>query len=246
MTPWPSARRTPRACRPCLGEDRLGLHASGLAQAKTDRWLPPAGFVPSTQLEHARVGTITPEMRRVAEREPHLTPEQVRDEVAAGRMVIPANHVHLAHALDPMAIGRASKTKINANMGASPDLERPLRRGGEAEMGRALGLGHGDGPLDGRRPGRHPRRHHQERERADRHRAHLLDDHRARRHRGPRPRDGAREPRAPGQAGRGLLHDPRRRAARAPAVRARSPDRHRLVAAARCWRSGCSTTASRT
>ena len=59
-------------------------------------------------------------MRRVAEREPHLTPEQVRDEVAAGRMIIPANRVHLGYALDPMCIGRASKTKINANMGASP------------------------------------------------------------------------------------------------------------------------------
>jgi phosphomethylpyrimidine synthase len=84
------------------------------------RWIAPEGFVASTQLEHARLGRITPEMRRVAQREPHLTPEQVRDEVAAGRMVIPANHVHLAHDLDPMAIGRASKTKINANMGASP------------------------------------------------------------------------------------------------------------------------------
>ena len=80
----------------------------------------PGGFVPVTQLEHARLGTITPQMRRVAEREPHLTPEQVRDEVAAGRMVIPANVNHLRHRLDPMAIGRASKTKINANMGASP------------------------------------------------------------------------------------------------------------------------------
>ena len=83
-------------------------------------WIPPAGFTPITQLEHARLGNVTPEMRRVAEREPHLTPEQVRDEVAAGRMVIPANKVHLAHALDPMCIGRASLTKINANMGASP------------------------------------------------------------------------------------------------------------------------------
>ncbi len=75
---------------------------------------------PVTQLEHARAGHVTPEMRRVAEREPHLTPEQVRDEVAAGRMVIPANRVHLALALDPMCIGRASRTKVNANMGASP------------------------------------------------------------------------------------------------------------------------------
>jgi phosphomethylpyrimidine synthase len=73
-----------------------------------------------TQLEHARLGIITPQMQRVAEREGHLCPEQVRDEVAAGRMIIPANLVHLAYRLDPMAIGRASKTKINANMGASP------------------------------------------------------------------------------------------------------------------------------
>lgn len=80
----------------------------------------PATFEPSTQLESARLGIITPQMARVAKREGHLTPEQVRDEVAAGRMVIPANKVHLGYQLDPMAIGRASRTKINANMGASP------------------------------------------------------------------------------------------------------------------------------
>jgi phosphomethylpyrimidine synthase len=80
----------------------------------------PRGFEPVTQLESARLGIVTPQMQRVAEREGHLTPEQVRDEVAAGRMVIPANKVHLGYQLDPMAIGRASKTKINANMGASP------------------------------------------------------------------------------------------------------------------------------
>ncbi|MSR41499.1 MAG: phosphomethylpyrimidine synthase ThiC [Phycisphaerales bacterium] len=80
----------------------------------------PKGFVACTQLEHARLGAITKEMERVAAREPHLTATQVRDEISAGRMVIPANRVHLAHKLDPMAIGRASKTKINANMGASP------------------------------------------------------------------------------------------------------------------------------
>src|SRR4051812_15633825 len=80
----------------------------------------PDGFTPITHLEHARLGIITPEMYRVATREPHLTAAQVRDEVAAGRMVIPANKNHLKHKLDPMAIGRASLTKINANMGASP------------------------------------------------------------------------------------------------------------------------------
>ncbi|MFT7579863.1 MAG: phosphomethylpyrimidine synthase [Myxococcota bacterium] len=85
-----------------------------------DRWHAPVGFEPITQLEYARLGQNTPEMERVAEREPHLTADQVRVEVAAGRLIIPANTVHLGYGLDPMAIGRATKTKINANMGASP------------------------------------------------------------------------------------------------------------------------------
>ncbi|HID22112.1 MAG TPA: thiamine biosynthesis protein ThiC, partial [Planctomycetaceae bacterium] len=66
-----------------------------------DAWEPPPGFEPVTQLEFARLGIVTAEMRRVAEREGHLTPEQVRDEVAAGRMIIPANKVHLGYRLDP-------------------------------------------------------------------------------------------------------------------------------------------------
>jgi len=85
------------------------------------RWVKyPADYEPITQLEQARLGIVTEQMRRVAQREGHLTAEQVRDEVAAGRMIIPANTVHLGYQLDPMAIGRASRTKINANMGASP------------------------------------------------------------------------------------------------------------------------------
>jgi phosphomethylpyrimidine synthase len=83
-------------------------------------WRAPDGFRPVTQLESARLGIVTPAMQRVAERERHLTAEQVRLEVAAGRMIIPANTLHLGYGLDPMAIGRASLTKINANMGASP------------------------------------------------------------------------------------------------------------------------------
>jgi len=90
------------------------------ADGRRRRVTYPAAFTPITQLEHARLGTITPQMARVAEREPHLTAAMVRDELAAGRLVIPANVNHLAHRLDPMAIGRATKTKINANMGASP------------------------------------------------------------------------------------------------------------------------------
>ncbi len=97
------------------------------ARGETLRVTHPRAFQPRTQLEFARLGIVTREMRRVAAREPHFDEmtggkgaEAVRDEVAAGRMVIPANINHLAHRLDPMAIGRASRTKVNANMGASP------------------------------------------------------------------------------------------------------------------------------
>ncbi|MDH3583787.1 MAG: phosphomethylpyrimidine synthase ThiC [Phycisphaerae bacterium] len=99
--------------------DRPTVHPD-CPRAQPAHWRPPEGFEPITQLESARCGVVTPEMKRVAEREGHLSAEQVRTEVAAGRMVIPANKVHLDHQLDPMAIGRASRTKVNANMGASP------------------------------------------------------------------------------------------------------------------------------
>ena len=52
-------------------------------------------------------------------RDEHLEPEFVRQEVAAGRMVIPANKVHLAGRLRPMGIGIAARCKINANIGNS-------------------------------------------------------------------------------------------------------------------------------
>ena len=72
----------------------------------------------TTQLLAARAGQITPEMEFVARRE-DLSPELIRDEVAAGRMVIPANKVHLTKRLEPMGIGIAAKCKINANIGNS-------------------------------------------------------------------------------------------------------------------------------
>ncbi|MBI1901438.1 MAG: phosphomethylpyrimidine synthase ThiC [Planctomycetia bacterium] len=72
----------------------------------------------TTQIQDARAGVITPEMQFVARRE-DLPPELVRDEVAAGRMVIPANQEHLKKKLEPMAIGLAAKCKINANIGNS-------------------------------------------------------------------------------------------------------------------------------
>ncbi len=71
-----------------------------------------------TQIRAAQSGQITPEMQFVADRE-SLAADLVRDEVAAGRMVIPANKVHLSKKLEPMCIGVASKCKINANIGNS-------------------------------------------------------------------------------------------------------------------------------
>src|SRR5215469_7886665 len=69
-----------------------------------------------SQMHHARRGTITEEMDYVARRE-KLAPELIRDEVARGRMIIPANINHPE--LEPMAIGVASLCKINANIGNS-------------------------------------------------------------------------------------------------------------------------------
>ena len=69
-----------------------------------------------SQLHFARQGLITQEMTYVAQRE-GVAPDLIRDEVAAGRMIIPANINHPE--LEPMAIGVASKCKINANIGNS-------------------------------------------------------------------------------------------------------------------------------
>src|SRR5271163_1411115 len=69
-----------------------------------------------SQMHYARQGIITEEMRYIAHRE-KITPELVRDEVARGRMIIPANINHPE--LEPMAIGVESLCKINANIGNS-------------------------------------------------------------------------------------------------------------------------------
>ena len=69
-----------------------------------------------SQMHFARKGLVTEEMLYVAERE-KVSPELIRDEVAAGRMIIPANINHPE--LEPMAIGVESKCKINANIGNS-------------------------------------------------------------------------------------------------------------------------------
>lgn len=77
-----------------------------------------AGHGNTSQMHYARQGLITEEMDYVAKRE-KLPPTLIRDEVARGRMVIPANINHPN--LEPMAIGIASTCKVNANIGASPN-----------------------------------------------------------------------------------------------------------------------------
>ncbi|MDC7119113.1 phosphomethylpyrimidine synthase ThiC [Corynebacterium amycolatum] len=97
----------------------------GLAKTR-DSW-PKAPAVPAvagsedapkvkTQLAWARAGIVTPEMAFIAARE-GVDPEIVREEVAAGRAVIPANHKHPE--TEPMIIGKRFATKINANIGNS-------------------------------------------------------------------------------------------------------------------------------
>ncbi len=72
----------------------------------------------TTQMAAARAGVITPELARCAEYE-GITAEGLRQLVAAGQAVIPANKNHKC--LQPYAIGRALKTKINVNLGTSRD-----------------------------------------------------------------------------------------------------------------------------
>ncbi|HEX8550647.1 MAG TPA: phosphomethylpyrimidine synthase ThiC [Abditibacteriaceae bacterium] len=82
----------------------------------------------NSQMHLARKGEITEEMRYVAARE-EIAPEFVRDEIARGRMIIPANINHTN--LEPMAIGINSKCKINANIGNSSttsDVEAELEK----------------------------------------------------------------------------------------------------------------------
>ncbi|MDN3457024.1 phosphomethylpyrimidine synthase ThiC [Rhodococcus sp. APC 3903] len=79
-----------------------------------DTWERPESN--RTQLECARDGVITPEMRYCAARE-GVSAELVRSEVARGRAVIPANHRH--GELEPMIIGKKFAVKINANIGNS-------------------------------------------------------------------------------------------------------------------------------
>jgi len=72
----------------------------------------------STQMEQAKNGVITTEMRTVSDKE-GLSAEEIRLRVAAGSIVIPANHNHTS--LSPEGVGLGLKTKINVNLGISPE-----------------------------------------------------------------------------------------------------------------------------
>ncbi len=81
-----------------------------------------------TQTHHARKGAITKEMLFVAERD-NMEPGTIRDEVARGRMIIPANVNHAS--LEPMCIGGNSRIKINANIGnsqANSDIDTEIEK----------------------------------------------------------------------------------------------------------------------
>jgi hypothetical protein len=67
-----------------------------------------------SQMPLPRLGSITEEMQYVATKRERLEPELIRSEVARGRCIIPANIHH--RNLEPMAIGIATKCKINANI----------------------------------------------------------------------------------------------------------------------------------
>jgi len=102
----------------------------------------------STQLEAARAGTITDEIGFVAEGE-KLDAELVRENVAAGTVVIPANKLHLKTNLAPCGIGRMLSTKVNANIGTSSvrssveaeieKMEAALAAGADAVMDLSTG-----------------------------------------------------------------------------------------------------------
>ncbi len=74
----------------------------------------------TTQLKAARAGTITSEIEFVADSE-GIGTKLILDELAAGRLVIPANRLHLKTNLKPIGIGRVLSTKVNANIGTSTE-----------------------------------------------------------------------------------------------------------------------------
>lgn len=73
-----------------------------------------------TQMDYARAGQITPQMKEVAERE-HRDTEYIRERVADGRIAIPANIVHIKKGMRAFGVGEGLSTKVNVNLGISGD-----------------------------------------------------------------------------------------------------------------------------
>lgn len=73
-----------------------------------------------TQIDFARAGQITPQMKEVAERE-HRDPEYIRERVADGRIAIPANILHIKKGMRAFGVGEGLSTKVNVNLGISGD-----------------------------------------------------------------------------------------------------------------------------
>lgn len=73
-----------------------------------------------TQIDFARAGQITPQMKEVADRE-HRDPEYIRERVADGRIAIPANIVHIKKGMRAFGVGEGLSTKVNVNLGISGD-----------------------------------------------------------------------------------------------------------------------------
>ena len=94
----------------------------------------------ATQMEAAKQGIITPEMKTVAEKE-FTDPEIIRERVALGQIAIPANINHKS--LCAEGIGKGLRTKINVNLGISGDANNY-----EAEMDKVrMALRFGERPL---------------------------------------------------------------------------------------------------
>ena len=191
-------------------------------------------------MHYARRGIVTPEMEYVALRENGrrewmaqyladaarekrlagnpwaraipkiITPEFVRDEVARGRAIIPANINHPE--VEPMAIGRNFQVKINANIGNSAVDFQHRGRSREARLGDPLGRRQRDGPVHRPQHPHHARLDRAQQPGADRHGADLPGAREGRRRRrGPHLGDLPRHADRAGRAGRRLLHHPRRR-----------------------------------
>ncbi len=97
----------------------VSMSTSPASSTRRESWIAARrGHANVSQMHYARQGILTEEISFVAQRE-NVPPELIRDEVARGRMIIPANINHPN--LDPMGIGIAARCKVNANIGASPN-----------------------------------------------------------------------------------------------------------------------------